>query len=490
MNDEFRKIMFSSVFILMLCATIDAQQVTISGVEPEYAGCVLSFYAINNYFSNGEIELGECTIPVNGSFTISFPCSAPRLVYTRLGIYRVRFWVEPGFSYEVKLPPRIDKTPEEKESPFFEELTVLMNFLSVKNQKNEEISAEKELNFLIHSFDGIFNPLYDQLTMDAVRRRPVARLDSAIRNFRERLPQTENSCFDQYAFYRSGLLYYAAQRSGTKFISNDYFVGKPALYDNEAYMELFNVTYDKYFMFFGRNNDAIFEVINRQGSFGGLKRLLAIDGVLPDESLRELVILKNIHDEFYADRFSRGALLHLLDSAMVHSKIERHRVIAGEIRSKITKLLRGFDPPAFELLNHDSTMVSLQQYRGKYVYLTFCTTQNLVCLTQYQLLEDLYRRHHQWLSIVVVSLDERLSDMRSFRQKSGYQWDFLHYANDPDVVKNYDVRILPTGYFIDPEGKLVLSPVLADNDQLERTIWLELNAIGVWQEYIRKGWIK
>jgi len=220
-----------------------------------------------------------------------------------------------------------------------------------------------------------------------------------------------------------------------------------------------------------------------------LKRLLAQDGVLPSDSLRELVILKNIHDEFYADRFSRGALLHMLDSAIVHTKAVRHKEIAGEIRSKITKLLRGFEPPDFELYNQDSTLVSLRDYRGKYVFLMFCTTQNYVCLQQYRLIEDLYRRHHKWLQIVVVSVDEHLSDMRSFREKSGYQWDFLHFANNPDILKNYDVRIFPTAYFINPEGKLVLSPAPTAEDRLERTLWQELNSIGLWQEYIRKGWI-
>jgi len=465
------------------------QQVTISGNDPGYAGCVLTFYSIDNYFCNNEIKLGECTVDAGGHFTAVFPCQQARLIFTRLGIYIARFFVEPGFSYEVKLPDRIDKSPEERESPFFEEVTILMNLLSVKDNNGQKLHLENELNFLIARFDETFNPLYDQLAMDAFRGRPVARLDSTIRLFRKNLPHTGNRYYDNYAFYRSGLLYYAAQRGGMKYISNTYFAGKPLLYDNEAYMELFNSTYDKYFMYFGRSNGDIYNVVNRQGSFSGLKSLLAQDGVLPTDSLCELVILKNIYDEFYADRFSRGALLHLLDSAMAHTKIERHRVLADEIRSKITKLLRGFEPPDFSLYNQDSTLVSLQHYRGKYLYLMFCTTQNYVCLGQYELLEKLYEAHHKWLQIVIVSVDERLSGMCGFRQKSGYQWDFLHFANDPDILEKYDVRIFPTCYLIDPEGKLVLSPAPAVNENLERTLWQELNGKGLWQEYIRKGWI-
>ena len=485
----FRKIIFFTTFALLIYQPLAAQQVNISGNEPAYAGCLLTFYSIDNFFCNTELMMGECIVSAHGEFSLNFPCDEVRLIYAHLGIFQVQFYVEPGFSYEVKLPPRTDKTPEEAESPFFQTVKIYLDILSVNDKQGQQVAAEKELNMMIYQFDEIFNPLHDQLAIDAVRRRPVARLDSSIRAFLEIIPATDHHFFNKYTFYRSGLLYYAAQRGRTSVISNTYFARKPALYVNPAYMELFNVTYDRYFWFFGRANDAIYEVVNRQGSFGGLKRLLSQDGVLPNDTLCELVILKNIHDEFYADRFSRGALLHMLDSARVHSKIEQHREIASAIRSKITKLLRGFEPPQFELYNQDSTLVSLQDYRGKYLFLMFCTTQNYVCLQQYQLIEDLYRRHNKWLNIVVVSLDEFLSDMRSFRQKSGYQWDFLHFANDPDITKNYDVRIFPTAYFIDPEGKLVLSPAPTTEDRLERSLWQELSRNGLWQEYLGKGWI-
>ncbi len=469
-----------------------AQQVTISGNDPAYAGCVLTFYSINNYFCNEETKLGECTVAANGNFTVSFPCHDTRLIYTCLGIFNARFFVEPGFVYKVKLPPRTDKSPEEASSPFFKEVIVYMSILSVKNDKGQKIVPEKELNLLTVKFDETFNPLYDQLAVDAVLKRPPAKLDSTISTFRKGLVPSDNHYFNDYAFYRSGLLYYAAQRNGVKYISDTYFADKPIKYDNEAYMELFNTTYEKYFMYFGRTGEgeAIYDVVNIHESFSGLKRLLARDGVLPTNDLRELVILKNIYDEFYSDRFSRQALLHLLDSAIVQTKIERHKEIAGEIRSKITRLLRGFAPPDFQLYNQDSTLVSLQHYKGKYIYLMFCTTQNYVCFSQYELLEKLHETHGKWLQIVVVSADDRLSNMRNFRKKNGYQWDFLHYANDPDVLKRYDVRIFPTCYLIDPDGKLVMSPAPTANDNLERALFYELNGKKLWHEYIQKGWIE
>ena len=490
---------FLTIFFLLVFHPLFAQQVTISGNAPDYAGNVIVFYTLDNYFCEGEINIAECTVGDNGDFSVNFPVSDVKLIFTRLGVFNVRLFVEPGFSYEVQLPPLINKAPEDMVNPFFKESMVTMYLLSVKNNKDEIIDTDKDLNNQILGFYQTFNLYYDSLAVDVAFRRPVARLDSIINDFMEILPQTDNRFFDDYAFYRSGLLYFIAQRGGVRYISEKYFARKPLQYDNQAYMELFNNTYDEYFR---QTNSAISNAINRQGSFIRLKRLLLQDGVLPTDSLCELVILKNTHDEFYAEQFSRSALLNILDSVIVYSKIERHCEIAEQIRSKITRLLRGFEPPDFELYKHDNTLVNLQNYSGKYVYLMFCTTYSYICLSQYKHLEELYQRHHKWLDIVVISADDNFENMLDFRQKSGYLWDFLHFGNDPEVLKKYDVRMFPTGYLIDPEGKMVLSPAPAPvplyvpeyydeggASELERTLWRELNNKGLWQEYIRRGLI-
>lgn len=490
----YMSVRFHILQVLFGCILIfrpaDARQATISGSEPGYAGCVLAVCTIDNYISATDIKLGECTVAANGAFSVQIPCKSTQTVYMRLGVFKAHLCVEPGFDYEVKLPPRTDKTPEEAASPFFQYAKLYLSTIQVKDNRAQTIPSGSELNMQLMVFNSSFNPLYDQLAVDAARRKPV-RTDSIISGFKQGIHPANSSYFNSYAFYRTGLLYYAAQQNGVKYISNMYFAKRPVLYDNEAYMELFNITYDKYFMYFGRSKagEEIYTTINQEKSFSGLKRLLGQDGILPGDSLRELVIIKNICDEFYADRFSRQSLLLLLDSAIVQTKIERHKEIAGQVRSKITRLLRGFEPPVFSLYNQDSIPVTLQSYRGKYLYLMFCTTQNYVCISQYELLKNLYDMHGKWLQIAVVSADDSFAHMRDVRQKNRFQWDFLHIAGDPDILGKYDVRIFPTCYLIDPAGKLVLSPAPAAGDNIEWTLYQELQNKKLWDEYVKKGWI-
>ncbi|MDR1865430.1 MAG: redoxin domain-containing protein [Bacteroidales bacterium] len=468
---------------------LQARQVEISGNEPQYAGQTLVFYTTDNYITNSEIALYECEVASDGDFRAVFELDATRLLYLYLGIFKARLYAEPDMSYVVRFPPRTEKTPEEQALIFFEETPVYLHVVSATGKDGNRLPAEQELNLRMFRFDEMFHPMYDRLAVDAMKRKPV-KPDSMISSLTQRTPPANHPYFDPYATYRAGMLYYAAQRAGVKHISNAYFSGKPVLYDNEAYMELFRVTYRDYFMYFGRTKEgqAIYQVINARKDFNELKRLLGKDGILSGDSLLEMVILQNIYDEFYSDRFSRSALLALLDAAIEQTAIDRHRETGRQIRSKITKLLRGYAPPTFSLYNQDSMLISPDTYKGKYVYLMFCTTQNYVCLSQYELLKEIHRIHGKWLRIVVIAVDEQFESMREFRRKSGYLWDYLHYARQPGILKDYDVRIFPACFLIDPEGKLVLSPAPEAVD-IERSLFVELNNRGLWHEYIQKGWI-
>jgi peroxiredoxin len=243
-------------------------------------------------------------------------------------------------------------------------------------------------------------------------------------------------------------------------------------------------------MYIGRTaeNKVIYDIINTRHSYRDLKTMLQREGNLPNDSLLEVVALQNLYSEFYSNRFSRQGLLEVLEELISDTRVERYREIGQQMRAKLTHLLAGFAPPAFSLCNQDSVPVSLDHYRGKYVYLMFCTTQNYVCFKQYDVMKDLYDIHRRWLQFVVISADDSFAHMRDFRKRNGYQWDFLHTARQSSVVHDYDVRAFPAAFLIDPDGKLVAAPA-PEATLLEHYLYVELNRKGLWNDYLRKGWI-
>ena len=107
--------------------------------------------------------------------------------------------------------------------------------------------------------------------------------------------------YNNYIEYRFGYLKHLAYQQKSKSVSKEFFQERPVLYNNPAYMELFNQVYNRYFYFFGQTipGKKIYDDINSKKSYHLLCQDLKSDSILKNENLRELVILKNIHDEFF-----------------------------------------------------------------------------------------------------------------------------------------------------------------------------------------------
>ena len=152
--------------------------------------------------------------------------------------------------------------------------------------------------------------------------------------------------------------------------------------------------------------------------------------------------------------------------------------IAVSIRNKVTRLLVGFEPPEFELYDQDSNLVSLEDFRGKYVYLNFCSCFSYTCMNEFKLLAALYEKHGDILEIVTVIFDNDPDVISSFLERSQYQWKFLHYANQSAIIRDYDIRAFPTYYLIDREGKLAISPAPGPGEEFEAHLFKLLRSRG------------
>jgi len=261
-------------------------------------------------------------------------------------------------------------------------------------------------------------------------------------------------------------------------ISDSLFLNKPVLYNNPAYMELFNQIYSKYFLFFGRTREGrrIYDDIGKYQSLFRLKKTLSSDEVLKDETLLEFVILKGLHDGFYSADFSRKSLLVILDSVSIHTKNPRHAEVADLIRTKVTRLLVGFEPPAFSLKDKDGNSRSLKDFQGRYVYLNFCTPASYSCLSEFESLKMIADKHRNYLEVVTILLDDNLQSVQDFLKIRPYNWTFLYYGDQPQVAKDYDVRTFPTYYLIDRQGKLILSPAPSPSGNFENVLFRIMRA--------------
>jgi peroxiredoxin len=450
---------------------LEARPVIISGNAPSYAGQDLVFYTIADYITGTEKEMGRGLITSDGDFRIEIPTEKTIQVSASLGVFRTFLWIEPQQEYHVILPEKVEKSPQEVLNPFFEPVDIQ---LALENFR------EDELNTLIMMFRDAYNPYYNKHVNEIYTRPQPGRIEADIEQIEKSFRKYTDTCFMAYRYYSYGQLKLLASLQRVSSIELEYFIGRPVLYDHQAYMELFNQVYDKYFTFLGRSESGkmIYRDINQFRSYSSLLRTLSEDTYITSDTLREMVILKSIYDEFYGMEYSRDGLLCILDSLILTTSIPRHKETGMIIRHKITRLQEWYDPPAFELLDADSNLVRLKDFNGKYVYLNFCTSSSYTCLNEYKLLQGIYQRHHQKLAIVTISTDPYDNSFDQFRNKNDYRWVFLYYGHQPGVIRDFDIRAFPTYFLIGPDGKLIYSPAPAPSENFEIKLFEAMRARG------------
>jgi len=449
------------LFILItMSGSLAAQPVTIKGSSLAYAGEEISFYRYSDLITMSEEEVGKCTVQSDGAFNCPLKISETTFLFSHLGVYRIYFFVEPGRTYNLALPDKEEKTEAQRLNPYFRETDLFVGITNI--DKND-------INFLINSFDLAFNEKFDIIISDTYKGKSNINIDSLINSIENLYAKFNQPYFKIYRVYRYGLLKQLTYIQKARVTSEKYFLNKPVKYNNTAFMELFNLVYDKYFIFFARTETgkAVFKNITEEKSLHNLKKTLSTDDVLSNDTLKELVILKGLHDGFFDDKFSRSALLTILDSLYFTSKIPEHLIIAENIREKVTHLLAGFVPSPFELYDSNGKLVKLDDFKGKYVYLNFCTSSSYTCLQEFTLLQKLYEKHKQQLEIVTICVDKDKQDMTNLIHNSGYSWTFLHYGNKPEIVKDFDIRAYPTYFLIGPDRKLLLSPAPSPQENFE-----------------------
>jgi peroxiredoxin len=479
---SYRSALIFFLFLITLTVPSRATQTVIQGKAPSYAGEKLIFLTYSDMISFREIPVASCIVSDSGQFKCVAELEEIRLLFLKLGVYNCIFYLEPGLIYQLQLPQKREKSEAERMNPYFEEISIHLGAKPVGSTNGRDIPGEKEdLNLLIRSFNDAFHPYYYKYVVNAYMNEiNQQEIKEAIQTITEPFADVTHPFFKKYMEYRLGLLnHYGAQQSTSKII-NDYFNRKSVLYYNPAYMELFNEIFNNYFDAFKTQfpESNLLYIINREINLDKLVTQLQKEKAFANDTLLEMVLIKNLYDCFYKDEYSKPAILILMDSLFAKTNIAFHKSIISDIKSKITKLMTGSEPPPFKLYDKDSVLIGLDDFRGKYVYLSFCNSFSYYCIREFDLLKDIDSRHSNNLAIVTILVDDNYQSMRDLLKANNYNWTFLHYASQPEIIRDYEIKAYPTYYLIGPDGKLIASPAPSPLEGFEEYLFKTMRAKG------------
>jgi len=469
-----------TVLLLGLSFALHCQPVRLTGTSTGHAGDHFPVEVITNPFLGTFKTIDTLKIYPEGDFNTELLIESPVWLNIDFGIFRSRLLVVPGETYHIKLPPKRSKTEQDIRNPFFTPVHVHLEVLpdEMRSTGSSSITG-KDINSLIFTFDTLIFSNNRKLTRFRMQNRHFD-ADSMIRTVESEFNDIPDPYFRKYRNYRYGLTMLDSRDKLLDEVYTRYLEQDWANPFDPAYLDLFNRMYDKFLFFYSGTElgKPLKDAINREHSLSSLREILKKHPAVPNDTIADMIILKETPKVYYEDYFYEHALLIILDSLAATPSVPYFTQLAREIQDELKRLSIGSYPPGFTLPDQHGTPRSLDEFRGKYVYLLICTTDNYGCLTEYPFLNALHQKHSEYLELLTIMVTETPAQMVNFMDKYDYQWISLFYGNDQDLLRSYNVRALPVAYLIGPDGKLIQSPAALATEGLEQQLFRIMRARG------------
>lgn len=464
MLEYLRKILLCSLCLLGL--SVSSMYAThVFGNAKEYANSELIFYRYQDRITYIKEEVFRLRVDGDGNFVADFGIDRITYIFAEFGVYYVYFYAEPNGNYEIILPEYVERTNAELFNSYFEPTEM---HLGIKNMK------ETDLNYLIMDFDYYFNRYYNLKMEDLYINGLKTDVDTFINNINSRYKKYNNTYFQQYRRYRiAALKEMVTKREYESALVYSYYSNKEILYDNPAYMDLFNSIYNNYFdnYLVSPGGADLYRIITYGHSISLLHKLIGSNPKHKRKQFRELVMLKGLNDAFANDNLQWLPLLLTLDSLYITTEYPIHQQIAQNIADNSLTMAKGTVALPFELPDTVGNMMKLSDFRGKYLYLQFANTQTYSSAAEFDVLKRVFNRYKGLCIFVTILTDSDKEKAKKFIADNSLNWTFLFAEINSKVISDYKVRAYPTYYLIDPQGMLVMSPAPSPAENFEKYLF-------------------
>jgi len=127
----------------------------------------------------------------------------------------------------------------------------------------------------------------------------------------------------------------------------------------------------------------------------------------------------------------------------------------------------GKQAPDFQLLNLEGQPVSLSDFQGRPVLLNFWAIRCPPCRFEMPFIQAIFEEQSDTgLVILAIDIGEAPSTVKDFIQSNNFSFPVL-LDTDQDVALEYNIRAIPTTFFIDKDGIIQAIKVGAFSNMIE-----------------------
>ncbi len=444
-----------------------AQNVTIRGkAHLSHAGKVINLFTYQDFITQIKFKETSDTIEKDGFFELKFYSGITQPVFLKIDNYIAKLHVKPDYVYGVIFPEIDEQFKYYNNAEFPVSLSLVGHDTS-------------ELNMLILDYEELFTNVFTSESNEFLTHRKLFRRADSLKELCDkRYAKINDSYFKNYYTYHIAGINASLSR-GEKYLIRNYIIEQKIQYKNYEYMSFFSTCFANYLnsMASSKKGISLYQIINKNASLEQLHDFCKGDLFLKNDSLRELVILKNMWDLYSNPEFDQESIAAIVSKLNLQTKNEHHKELSDYMLKDFFQMKTGSPAPNFLARNKIGTIESFNKTKGQWVYLNFFSTKNNESLREMSKINLLRKKFTGKVIFISVSLDDSVGNYLNFlKQNPKYDWPIWHY--EVSGIKNnarslYNVIGSEAYFLINNQGALALSPALSPSKGIE----FKLNAI-------------
>ncbi|MCG2420175.1 TlpA family protein disulfide reductase [Aequorivita sp. F47161] len=108
------------------------------------------------------------------------------------------------------------------------------------------------------------------------------------------------------------------------------------------------------------------------------------------------------------------------------------------------------------LMNSKGERVSMEQYRGKVIFINFWATWCPPCIAEMPSINKMYNNiDRDKIEVLMVSVDQKFEKAVKYRDKNNFNFEV--YAPVAAIPAMYETNSIPTTYIINSKGELIFT---------------------------------
>ena len=441
------------LFVLVSLSAI-SQNVVIIGKAANQENKLVRVIVYSDQFSMLENTIAQTRTNKLGEFTMKFDVKKTQFAFLAFGLEKGEFYLSPGSTYNFTI--KIDTTTANKS--IFDRLPLNFNLQADDGGITQAI--------------GDFNISYNDFVYNNINSIYKSRDKSVVMKFitdmKESYANTNMEYVNNYVDYSLASLLWLSRKENNSQIIENYFTNKPVLYNNIQYTAFFKDFFKSYFASekLYSYSELVLAINNSNAdSLSGL--LLRNEQFGSDNRIREILEMLLLSRNYYNRDIIKENIITKLNNIVNHSKFAENKLIATNYIIVLKEMQNGSPAPEFALIDSSLDTISLDNFNGRFVLLSFIKDNCRICNFHMRLLSDIKKQNNDKFEIVTIVAGSNMENVTDYTKEKGFNWPILKLDENILLLEDYNIAAYPSYIFINPDGTIAYAHLPMPEENME-----------------------